>query len=145
MSSIAEEFNERLEAFVEKYGLSHASELLKKLTAEPSKNNTITKHRMMSNFLQLEALQTFDISMDEYKTNQSKLSKEARWAVIHLFRNFTQLSFRKIGTLMNITQRAARYAHEKCEELNEVGKFEQAFNDRHIELEEKVVAFIARI
>ena len=33
MSSVAEEFNERLEAFVEKYGLSHASELLKKLTA----------------------------------------------------------------------------------------------------------------
>ena len=33
MSTVAEEFNERLEAFVEKYGLTHASELLKKLTA----------------------------------------------------------------------------------------------------------------
>ncbi len=145
MSTVAEEFNERLEAFVEKYGLTHASELLKKLTVASTKNNTITKHRMMSNFLQLEALQTFDISMDEYKSNQSKLAKEARWAVIHLFRNFTQLSFKKIGSLMSITQRAARYAHEKCEELIEVGKFEQSFNDRHIELEEKTVAFIARI
>jgi len=145
MSSIAEQFNERLEAFVEKYGLSHASELLKKLTIEPSKNNTLTKHRLMSNFLQLEALQTFDISMEEYKSNQSKLAKEARWAVIHLFRNFTQLSFKKIGTLMSITQRAVRYGHEKCEELIDVRKFEQSFNDRHIELEEKIVAFIAKI
>lgn len=145
MSSVAEEFNERLEAFVEKYGLSHASDLIERLTNKSSQNTTNTKNGLMCNFLHLEALETFDISNEQYQENRLKLAKEARWAVIHLFRNFSQLSFKKIGEIMEITYRAARYAHEKCDELIEVGKFEQAFNDRYLELEEKLVAFIAKI
>lgn len=145
MSSIAEEFNERLEAFVEKYGLSHASDLLERLTSKDSLQSSIKKNQLMCNFLHLEALETYEITNEQYKENKTKMAREARWAVIHLFRNFTQLSFKKIGEIMKITYRAARYAHEKCEELIDVGKFEQAFNDRYDELEEKLVAFIAKI
>jgi len=145
MSTIADEFNERLEAFVQKYGLSHASNLLEKLTNRSTKINSKKKNQLMFNFLQLEALETFGISNEEYQKNQKKLAKEARWVVIHQFRNFSQLSFKKIGEIMEITNRASRYAFEKCDGLIEVGKFEQAFNDRYQELEEKLVAFIAKI
>ena len=145
MSSIAEEFNERLEAFVEKYGLSHASDLLERLTGNGSRQSSLKRNQLMGNFLQLEALETFEITNEQYKENKAKMAREARWAVIHLYRNFTQFSFNKIGQVMGITHRAARYAHEKCEALIEVGKFEQAFNNRYDELEEKLVAFIAKI
>jgi len=145
MSSIADEFNERLEAFVQKYGLSHASHLLEKLTNRSARHHSKKKNQLMFNFLQLEALETFEISNEEYQDNQKKLAKEARWAVIHQFRNFSQLSYKKIGEITKITHRATRYAHEKCEELIEVGKFEQAFNEKYLELEEKLVAFIAKI
>jgi hypothetical protein len=145
MITIAANFNERLEAFVEKYGLSHATVLLQRLTNENVRNSTNSRNRLMSNFLILEALDTFDIDMDQYEDNKLKLAKEARWAVIHLYKNFSQLSFNKIGKILEITPRAARYAHEKCNELIEVGKFEKTFNDRYVELEEKLVAFIARI
>jgi len=145
MSSVAEEFNGRLEAFVEKYGLSHASDLLDKLTNRGTKRNSKKKNLLMHNFLQLEALETFDITNEDYEANRLKLAKEARWAVIHLFRNFSQLSFKKIGTIMGITYRAARYANDKCDQLIEVGKFEQSFNESYLELEEKLVAFIAKI
>jgi chromosomal replication initiation ATPase DnaA len=145
MSTILEEFNERLEAFVQKYGLSHASLILERISNKKDQKNTFKKNRLMGNFLQLEALETFEITNEQFEENKAKLAREARWAVIHLYRNFTQFSFNKIGKVMGITHRATRYAHEKCEALIEVGKFEQAFNDRYLELEEKLVAFIAKI
>ena len=47
--------------------------------------------------------------------------------------------------MLQIKERAAKYAVEKCNELIEVGKFERVFNERYMELEEKLVAFIAKV
>lgn len=143
--SIAEEFNERLEAFVQKYGLKNASGLLEVLTEQKMPKNRAAHNRMMSDFLQLEVLKTFEITLDQYRENRIKAAKEARWAVVHLLRSFTHLSHRRVGQLLLLSYRAARYAHDKCIELIEVGKFEKDFNARYAELEEKLVAFIAKI
>lgn len=145
MSSVTEEFNERLEAFVQKYGLKNASGLLEVLTLQKMPKNMAARNRLMSDFLQLEVLKTFEITLEEYRENRIKSAKEARWAVVHLLRAFTHLSHRRVGNLLLLSYRAARYAHDKCLELIEVGKFEKDFNARYTELEEKLVAFIAKI
>ncbi len=145
MSTIAEEFNERLEAFVEKYGLKNATELLATLTSNTKPLYLTGRYKIMSEFLHLETLKTFDLSMDEYNQNRSKSAREARWALVHVLRSFTRLSHRRVGQLLSLSYRASRYAYEKCEELISVGKFEKDFNARYQELEEKLVAFIAKL
>ena len=72
MSSITEEFNERLEAFVQKYGLKNASGLLEVLTRQKMPKNMAARNRLMSDFLQLEVLKTFEITLEEYRENRIK-------------------------------------------------------------------------
>lgn len=143
---ITDEFNERLEAFVDKYGLSKASDLLELITNEPPVQEDVAKrNELLMKFLQLETMTTFEINIDEFREGKLKLAKEAKWALVHLMRTYTRASNRKIGEMLTITERAAKYAAQKCNELIEVGKFERVFNERYMELEEKLVAFIAKV
>lgn len=146
MNTVADDFNERLEAFVNRYGLSKATDLLDMLMEEaPTGIPSAQKVKLFYEFLQLEALNTFDIENNEFEEARLPLAKEARWSIIHLMKVYTQSSYQRIGKFINMKPRAVRYARQKCDELLEVPKFEKAFNERYMELEEKLVAFMAKI
>lgn len=146
MSTISDDFNERLEAFINRYGLAKAGDLLEMLTYDaPSGIPSSHKVKFYYNFLQLEALCTFDVTNEEFFKARLPLAKEARWTLIHLMKAYTQCSYDRIGRFLKMKPRAVRYARIKCDELLEVPKFEKAFNERYRELEEKLVAFIAKI
>ncbi len=146
MSNVMDEFNERLEAFIDKYGIARATNLLDLFTKERADKEAVAKrNELLLKFLQLETLSTFEVDSEEFKEAKTKLSKEARWALVHLMKTYTRASYTEISEKLKIKPRAAKYAVEKCNEMIEVGKFERVFNERYMELEEKLVAFIAKV
>lgn len=101
--------------------------------------------RLVVDYLVLQAMKIFDIRPDDFYTGQSPDDKEARMACIHLLKQTTRYTYKRIGTYFNTNERSMLYFKQKCDEQLEIPQYYPEFTKRYEALEQQLIAFISKM
>lgn len=131
---------------VAKIGLSNTIVLLETISGGKNINTTTAENvRLVIQFLTSRCLRVFNLEEDQFKSNEARECRDARMAVYHLVKKYTDSSYAFVALQFGQKKRNVLYACQKCDEILSVGQFHKAFVDKYNTLEVQTLEFIAKL
>ncbi len=140
------ELQKGIDLLISKFGISKSVRIIKQLSGDTTfQENKHQKVELLTTFIISESQQIFGWKDPAAKICNDRDYKEGRMACYHVFKMYTDLSYRQMGTHFKQGKRGALYHATKCEELLSIPNYHKSFVKKYRLLEENTIRFIATI
>lgn len=146
MGNLKNDFDKNLDQFINRFGIEGAGLILKNFTKHTElKCNSSKSKEVIADYVVLQALEIFAITKDQLENGNCRWEVEARWAAVHLIKFYVGCSYTQLTNYFKRSPRALKYANRRCEALLETPRFQKDFNQKYRSMEQKLIAFIAKL
>ncbi len=140
-----EELQKGIDRLISKFGISKTVQLITQLSGTTTIQCKKQKTTLLITFIISESQKIFDWQHHGVKICDDKEYKEGRMACYHVFKMYTDLSYRQMGKHFDQEKRGVLYHVTKCEELLSIPKYHKLFVKKYRLLEENTIHFMATI
>ncbi len=105
----------------------------------------IEKVKYITGFIISQSIAIFNLQEDEFLTSEILEYRQARMACYHLIKQYTDISYAKIGEMFGRKKRSIMYFHNKAKELLSVPQFYRGFSEKHQLLDKATLEFIGKL
>ena len=141
-----EDLQHSVDTLIGKFGLKKTIEVLESLSENTQlKPKESDKIKLLFVYIVSKSIIVFDLKEEDYYTNTIQEYREARMSCYYLLREYTGISYRKIGEDFKQTKRAILYNYQKCEDMLSIPTYYKEFADRFKTLEDHLINFIAKL
>lgn len=141
---------QRLQAAVNKVvgkvGVEKAVHLFEGIYNNTSLNvDKMEKVKYITGFIISRSIAIFDLKESEFLISEIPEYRQARMACYHLIKEYTDISYARIGEMFGRDKRSIMYFNNKAKELLSVPQFYKAFAEKHKLLDQSTLEFIGKL
>lgn len=140
-----EELQNGIDRLISKFGITKTVQLIAQLSGTTTIPSQKQKTALLITFVISESQKIFDWQDRGVKICDDNEYKEGRMACYHIFKKYTDLSYRQMGKHFDQGKRGVLYHVTKCEELLSIPNYHKLFVKKYRLLEEHTLHFIATI
>ena len=146
MGNLKNDFDRNLDDFISRFGIEGAAMILKTFIRYTKlKCNNSKSKELIAEYVVLQAQEIFAVSKQQLEKGNCRWEVEARWAAVHLIKFYVGCSYTQLTNYFKRSPRALKYANRRCEALLETPRFQKDFNEKYRSMEQKLIAFIAKL
>ncbi len=139
------ELQKGIDLLISKFGIDKTVGMITQLSGNASfEKDTKQKSALLITFMISESKTIFDWK-ERTRICEDKQYKEGRMACYHIFKTYTDMSYRQMGKHFDQGKRGVLYHVTKCEELLSIPNYHKLFVTKYRRLEENTIHFISTI